>query len=87
MPLSPVQEEYSGMNDVDVDLLDDWDDFDRLLSEYNVRRRNIPQSPLLARRFAAEEPLSTFYPCPAPAAPQDPHDPYSEYVATDSVST
>lgn len=82
MPLSPVHEESD-------DVLEDaeWEDFDRLLSEHKVRRRNVlPGSPELVRRYLPPRHESAFYPCPPPAAPQDPLDPYSEYVATDSVS-
>lgn len=82
MPLSPVPEESLTMDGAEVDA--EWDDFDRLLEEYRVRRRNVPPSPLLGRRFDEDE-QSAFYPCPPPAAPQNPNDPYSEYVATDSV--
>lgn len=79
VPLSPVHEEA----EEDAE----WDDFDRLLTEYKVRRRNVllPSSPELARRYMAPQQESAFYPCPPPSAPQDPLDPYSEYVATDSV--
>ncbi|XP_075233204.1 chloride channel protein 2 isoform X2 [Lycorma delicatula] len=79
--LSPVQEE---LDDEEVD--SEWDDFDRLLTEYKVRRRNIPQSPLLSRRHfdayynQSQEPAS-FYPCPPPAAAADILDPF-DYVQT-----
>lgn len=78
--LSPVQE----LDDEEID--SEWDDFDRLLSEYKVRRRNVPQSPLLSRRQfdeyykQSQEPAS-FYPCPPPAATSEILDPF-DYVQT-----
>ncbi|KAG8306981.1 hypothetical protein J6590_034524 [Homalodisca vitripennis] len=78
MPLSPVEEEVDGVEDAE------WDDFDRLLAEYKVRRRNVPPSPVLTRRYLEQRQESAFYPCPPSATPQDPLDPYSEYVPSDS---
>ncbi|XP_046673278.1 chloride channel protein 2 isoform X1 [Homalodisca vitripennis] len=79
MPLSPVEEEVDGVEDAE------WDDFDRLLAEYKVRRRNVPPSPVLTRRYLEQRQESAFYPCPPSATPQDPLDPYSEYVPSDSM--
>jgi hypothetical protein len=62
--LATVHEEYCE-DDVDSE----WEDFDRLMEEYRLRRRNIPASPLLSsvrhydHRRAQEQ---AFYPCPPP---------------------
>lgn len=62
--LATVHEEYCE-DDVDSE----WEDFDRLMEEYRLRRRNIPASPLLSsvrhydHRRAQEQ---VFYPCPPP---------------------
>jgi hypothetical protein len=62
--LATVHEEY---DEDDVD--SEWEDFDRLMEEYRLRRRNMPASPLLSsvrhydHRRAQEQ---AFYPCPPP---------------------
>lgn len=63
----------------------EWDDFDRLLTEYKLRRRAVPTSPLLSRRYLEQQELSGFYPCPPPSQAPVLLDPYAEYEPSDSV--
>ncbi|XP_018904088.2 chloride channel protein 2 isoform X2 [Bemisia tabaci] len=56
-------------NDVDSE----WDDFDRLMSEYKVRQRSVNPSPVLRHRdrhideyYSNQQRGQSFYPCPAP---------------------
>ncbi|PSN46234.1 hypothetical protein C0J52_11392 [Blattella germanica] len=66
--LPTVHEEFC-----EDDIDSEWEDFDRLVEEYRVRRRNVPVSPLMASRHydhrKAQE--QAFYPCPPPQQEED----------------
>lgn len=80
-----------GLDDEDLVVDSEWADFDRLLTEYRLRRRinTGSPSPLVSRRDLHElmgegrprgKVSQAFYPCPAPAAGTDPDD--MDYVHT-----
>ena len=72
--LPTVHEEFC-----EDDIDSEWEDFDRLVEEYRVRKRNVPVSPLMPSRHydhrKAQE--QAFYPCPPPQADED-----MDYVQT-----
>lgn len=68
------------MYEEDVDT--EWEDFDRLVAEYNTRKRKVLASPVFQRRHVDDlrEPASgarhqsqqtAFYPCPPPSNVND----------------
>ncbi|XP_052120753.1 chloride channel protein 2 isoform X1 [Frankliniella occidentalis] len=81
----------SGLDDEELVVDSEWADFDRLLTEYRLRRRiNTAPSPLVSRRDLHEligdsragrgKVSQAFYPCPPPAPGTDPDD--MDYVQT-----
>lgn len=79
--LPPLSAEYEYEEDVDSE----WEDFNRLMTEYRLRHGKMnPQNSLLGMNYAptmkAHEQTS-FYPCPPPVGEEDKDDPL-DYIGT-----
>lgn len=79
--LPPVSEEQHSEEDLDSE----WDDFNRLMTEYKLRHSKMhPPSPLLGLEYSSRRKVqeqASFYPCPPPAMEEDKDEPF-DYIST-----
>lgn len=79
--LPAVAEEYQSEEDLDSE----WDDFNKLMTEYRLRHTKMHSpSPLLGLEYAAKrkaQEQTSFYPCPPPSMDEDKDEPF-DYIST-----
>ena len=79
--LPAVSEDFQSEEDLDSE----WDDFNRLMTEYKLRHGNMrTPSPLLGLEYSARKKVqeqTSFYPCPPPSADEEKDEPF-DYIST-----